>query len=263
MNDVFSSDQRPRHSTSARDFDDYTTISKVFHLMRKYSPYKLDWGEAYKNRLLKTEKSVRLSDDANGKIKKSNLEVIDLLKKLNIRSMINFYDGPIDSYDEFDNGLFAESLTEYGCWCLPQQNMSGIGHPMDELDQACYEFQTCLTCLRYDQCKNEVKWRWKSTFRNFFQEIFYEWHQIDDENQKQVYCSDMRETCQNNLCSCEVSLTKKLVELKSSFNPSFSAIHVSDKLKIYHIIWFIWSIWYKPYDMVHKVWLHWLNLLED
>ena len=62
---------------------------------------------------------------------------------------------------------------------------------------------------------------------NWFQEIFYEWHQIDDEDQKQVYCSDMRETCQNNLCTCEVSLTKKLVELKSSFNPSFSAIHVS------------------------------------
>ena len=29
MNDVFSSDHRPRHFTSARDFDDYTTISKV------------------------------------------------------------------------------------------------------------------------------------------------------------------------------------------------------------------------------------------
>ena len=61
-----------------------------------------------------------MSDDANGKIKKSNLEVIDLLKKLNIRSLINFYDIPIDSYDELDNGLYAESLTEYGCWCLPQ-----------------------------------------------------------------------------------------------------------------------------------------------
>ena len=68
----------------------------------------------------KTEISVRLSDDANGKIKKSNLEVIDLLKKLNIRSLINFYDSQIDSYDELDNGLYAESLTEYGCWCLPQ-----------------------------------------------------------------------------------------------------------------------------------------------
>ena len=69
---------------------------------------------------MKTRISVRLSDDANGKIKKSNLEVIDLLKKLNIRSLINFYDSPIDSYDELDNGLYAESLTEYGCWCLPQ-----------------------------------------------------------------------------------------------------------------------------------------------
>ena len=97
-----------------------------------------------------------MSDDANGKIKKSNIEVIDLLKKLNIRSMINFYDNVVDSYDELDNGLYAESLTEYGCWCLPQQHMSGIGHPMDELDQACFEFQTCLTCLRYDQCRNEV-----------------------------------------------------------------------------------------------------------
>ena len=46
--------------------------------------------------------------------------MIDLLKKLNIRSLINFYDSPIDSYDELDNGLYAESLTEYGCWCLPQ-----------------------------------------------------------------------------------------------------------------------------------------------
>ena len=69
---------------------------------------------------LKTDESVRLSDDANGKIKKSNLEVIDLLKKLNIRALMNFYDIPIDSYDELDNGLYAESLTEYGCWCLPQ-----------------------------------------------------------------------------------------------------------------------------------------------
>ena len=106
--------------------------------------------------------------------------------------------------------------------------MSGIGHPMDELDQACFEFQTCLTCLRYDQCKNEViRSQQRKHFKTLFQEIFYEWHQIDDEVQKQVYCSDMRETCQNNLCTCEVSLTKKLVELKSSFNPSFSAIHVS------------------------------------
>ena len=79
-----------------------------------------------------------------------------------------------------------------------------------------------------------VKMRWiknyfsyEPFYEHLFKEIFYEWHQIEDENQKQVYCSDMRETCQNNLCSCEVSITKKLVELKSSFNPSFSAIHVS------------------------------------
>ena len=53
-----------------------------------------------------------------------------------------------------------------------QQNMSGIGHPMDELDQACYEFQTCLTCLRYDQCKNEVNFKQQRVdyidFRKYF-----------------------------------------------------------------------------------------------
>ena len=83
------------------------------HITRLHSHF-------FKRFSLKTRISVRLSDDANGKIKKSNLEVIDLLKKLNIRSLINFYDSPIDSYDELDNGLYAESLTEYGCWCLPQ-----------------------------------------------------------------------------------------------------------------------------------------------
>ena len=44
MNDVFSSDQRPRHSTSARDFDDYTTISKVSKLnfsQRNFSKFKV------------------------------------------------------------------------------------------------------------------------------------------------------------------------------------------------------------------------------
>ena len=130
MNDVFSSDQRPRHATSARDFDDYTTISKVFNLL-SYFMDRITRLHFLGSELLviiifffkislKTRISVRLSDDANGKIKKSNLEVIDLLKKLNIRSLINFYDSPIDSYDELDNGLYAESLTEYGCWCLPQ-----------------------------------------------------------------------------------------------------------------------------------------------
>ena len=68
MNDIFASEQSPRHPSSARDFDDYTTIS------------------------------VRLGDDVKTGIKQSNLEVVSLLKKLNIRSMINFYDEPIDNY---------------------------------------------------------------------------------------------------------------------------------------------------------------------
>lgn len=37
-----------------------------------------------------------------------------------------------------------------------------MGEPIDELDQICYEFNTCLQCLSYDECQTEqLTYKWQ------------------------------------------------------------------------------------------------------
>lgn len=87
---------------------------------------------------------------------------IGLFKKLNLRSIVNFIDIDTDFYDEYENGPFSEAISDYGCWCLPQQGHTGLGEPVDELDQICYEFNTCLQCLSLDECKtNQLTYEWQ------------------------------------------------------------------------------------------------------
>ena len=105
----------------------------------------------------------------------------------------------LDILNQTENGIFAEAVADYGCWCLPQQGKNGVGVPIDELDHACHEFQeflsklfsyfffgnffeknlwifvfegkkTCLQCLSIDECNNEeLSFSWhKHASRNFF-----------------------------------------------------------------------------------------------
>ena len=100
-------------------------------------------------------------------------DTIKLFKQLNLRSMINFLDSNSSlDYDHKANGPFAEAIGDYGCWCLPQHGV-GVGEPMDALDQICYEFNTCLQCLAYDECKSE--------------QLTYEWQKGEREGISALY----------------------------------------------------------------------------
>jgi len=152
-------------------------------------------------------------ESVNGNVskikEKSFPEVISLFKKLNIRGVIDALNNKNTEFDEGEYGLFAEAIKGYGCWCLPNQGQPGIGEPVDELDRICHQFQTCKTCLGYDKCR--------------ISQMVYGWQTVTDKKgKKNVLCTDQFESCERNLCHCEVSMAEQLVALAKNFNPLFS-----------------------------------------
>lgn len=135
--------------------------------------------------------------------------VIFLLKKLNIRAMINAM-GPMDkkSFDERKNGLFPDAIKDYGCHCLPNQGNVGIGAPVDELDRVCFEYRKCRSCLEYDGCK--------------INELLYGWQVSKNKGKKEIFCSNSNDKCQQNLCHCENHVVEKLISNANFYNPLFS-----------------------------------------
>lgn len=155
---------------------------------------------------------------SNGKIKeKLYPEVIKLFKKLNIRAVINGM-GPMDQtiFDEGRYGLFADAMKDYGCWCLPNQGaLDNHGAPIDELDRICHEFNTCRTCLEYDQCKLD--------------ETTYGWQVVEKKKNKNIYCTDKSGSCGRNLCECEVHMIQQLLDNAHLYNPIYAHANGFDR----------------------------------
>jgi len=53
--------------------------------------------------------------------------------------------------------------------------------------------------------------------------MVYGWQTVTDKKgKKNVLCTDQFESCERNLCHCEVSMAEQLVALAKNFNPLFS-----------------------------------------
>lgn len=117
-------------------------------------------------------------------------------------------------FDEGRYGLFADAMKDYGCWCLPNQGaLDNHGAPIDELDRICHEFNTCRTCLEYDQCKLD--------------ETTYGWQVV--EKKKNIYCTDKSGSCGRNLCECEVHMIQQLLDNAHLYNPIYAHANGFDR----------------------------------
>lgn len=92
----------------------------------------------------------------------------------------------------------------YGCWCAPEGFLktvgNGYGKPVDAIDRSCRDMSECYECTQMDYGEDCTT-----------AEVNYRWHgELDEDNNKVVFCDDPENTCAWAICNCDKKLSEDL-----------------------------------------------------
>jgi len=109
----------------------------------------------------------------------------------------------------------------YGCYCLPEGShdiaSGGYGKPLDEIDQACFDFKQCYKCL-LDEHKDEEK---ACAGEEFGYRAKLD---RDSDGNNIIQCTNKPGSCRYNICQCDKALAEKLGKHQSTWNESYHTV---------------------------------------
>lgn len=142
--------------------------------------------------------------------------------------LIEGADGNVNNIEIYMQFLFDQAgedwrdtprqMLNYGCYCQLIARHTGVGEPIDAIDEACRAYQHCSKCNGMDNPDFVTQEGESCTWVN----ARYEIARTEDKTAFECIDDSSDGVCGKNQCKCDVTLAEALFEARGDFKQKFS-----------------------------------------